>query len=106
MLSYDVIEVFEVAGLLVIHVFHQRSKMRMGLDHGRRLSCVYKHGGKLPGLVDTKLVSCQDKTRDGDLRGTYSTVQKVFLLLSQVTGALTIGANLNCLGFGLCAGRL
>lgn len=31
----QVVESLEMAGLLVIHVFHQRTEVRVGLDNGR-----------------------------------------------------------------------
>ena len=65
MLGYDFVKVVVVAGLLIVHVLHQGTKMRVGSDYGRSLSLVYGNSSKLSSLVYTKLrtVKVDSKTR-------------------------------------------
>jgi hypothetical protein len=55
MLGYDFVEVVEVAGLLIVHVLHQRTKMRMGSDYGWSLSLVYCNSSKFASLIYAEL---------------------------------------------------
>lgn len=48
------IEGLEVAGFLIVHVFHQWAEVRVSFDNGRRLGRVDQGSCKLPGLVDTQ----------------------------------------------------
>ena len=55
MLGYDLVEVLEVTSLLVVHVFHERAKMRMGSDCGWSLSLIYENSGKFASLIYSEL---------------------------------------------------
>jgi hypothetical protein len=48
----DVVEGFEVAGFLVVHVLHQRSEVRVRFGDGRGLSGVDERCGEFACLVD------------------------------------------------------
>lgn len=48
------VEFVEVASLLIIHVFHQRSKMRVRLSNWRCLGSVDKSCGQLASMVHTE----------------------------------------------------
>lgn len=50
----DMVEVLEVAGFLVVHVFHQRPEVRIGLVDRWGLGCIDESGGQLSGVVDTE----------------------------------------------------
>ena len=57
MLGKELVELLEVAGLLVIHVLHERPEVRMSFDDRGRLGRVDPHGCEFAGMVDTKLQS-------------------------------------------------
>jgi len=46
-----------MASLLVIHVLHERTKVRMSGHNGRRLGDVNQSSGQFAGLVDSELES-------------------------------------------------
>lgn len=51
MVGQKVIELLEVAGLLIIHMLHQRSKMRVCLSNRRCLGSVDKCCGQLASMI-------------------------------------------------------
>lgn len=55
MLGYDFVEVLEVACLLVVHVLHQWTKMRVGSDRRRSLSLVDEDSSEFSSLIDSEL---------------------------------------------------
>lgn len=52
-LGEDLVEVVEVAGFLVVHVFHERSEMWVRADYRWGLGGIDQDGSKLTSLVDT-----------------------------------------------------
>lgn len=75
-----------MARLLVIHVLHQRTQMRMGARDGRDLESVDQGRGELTGMVDTELEFLnQLQVRLWGLcdREAYSTVKELMLFFGQ-----------------------
>lgn len=54
MFGYDLVEVLVVACLLVVHVFHQWSEVRVSFCEDGDLSGVDENGSEFAGLVDAQ----------------------------------------------------
>lgn len=83
MLGKQMIEMREVTSFLIVHVLHQRAKMRMGLDNGWRLGGIDAGGGQFAGVIYSK-----------------SSGEKVFLLLGERATSLRVG-GMETFRFGL-----
>ena len=55
MFSEEGVEGGEVAGFLVVHVFHEGAEVRVGGHEGGRLGSVDEGGGEFAGVVDAEL---------------------------------------------------
>lgn len=86
MLGYDFVKVVVVAGLLIVHMLHQGTKMRVGSDYGRSLSLVYGNSSKFASLVYTELRRVKASSLIGQsIDSAYSSVYEAFLFGSQRT---------------------
>ena len=54
MVSQEMVESFEMASFLVVHVLHQRTKMRVSLCYWRRLGRVDESRSQFSSMVDAK----------------------------------------------------
>lgn len=54
MLRQQLVELGEMPCLLIVHVLHQGSEMRVGLRDGRRLSSVDQRRRKLASMIHTQ----------------------------------------------------
>jgi len=67
MVSQQVIESLEMARFLVVHVLHQRTKMRVCLCYWRRLGCVDESCSQFSSMVDAEslvqelLLGCSER---------------------------------------------
>lgn len=86
MLCYDLVEVFEVASLLIVHVFHERAEMGMCSDCGWSLCLVYENSSKLTSLIYSELETVRLIELVMSCMGlAYSRIQEAFLFSSQGT---------------------
>lgn len=86
MLGYDLVEVFEVAGLLIVHVLHQWAKMRVSSDYGWSLSLINGNSSKLASLVYAKLMRVKIYSQIvQNIESAYSSIQEAFLFFGQRT---------------------
>lgn len=82
MLGKQVIEGFEVSCFLIVHVFHERAKMRVGCDNAWILVSIYESSGELASLIDTQLRPSQYVTDGAGSSGhTYSAAEEISLSL-------------------------
>lgn len=86
MLGNDLVEVFEVTSLLIVHVFHERAEMWMGSDCRWSLCLVYENSSKFASLIYSELetVRLVDQIMSC-MRLAYSRIQEAFLLSRQGT---------------------
>lgn len=54
MFGEDLVEVLEVPGFLIVHVFHQTPQLRVGFNGWRGLSGVDERCGEFAGVIDAK----------------------------------------------------
>lgn len=75
------VESFEMASFLIVHVLHQRTEVWVCLCYGRRLGCVDEGCGQFSSMIDTK-----------------SLVQKLLLACSKRFGSLWLW----CIALDVC----